>query len=216
MAVRILASGDLHEHINYAQFLLEHFVDSFGILYKNYFISHNVHGLLHITEDVKHFGSIEQFSAFRFENFMYFIKRLIRKSEKPLQQLFNRYNEIKRNRNNNEQVSLFDQLKPLESSAYKDVVPHGCKNPLYKKAVCNNFTLSVNEKANNCCGLEDGSVVIVQQIAWHVQLHNFVIIGNKFIRKSDFYNIPCASSFLDTYTFQNQHYHKLECGYCLK
>lgn len=104
VAVRILASKNLHEHLNYAQVLFEHFVDSFGILYNNYLISHNVHGLLHITEDVRHFGSIENFSAFRFENFMYFIKKLIQKREngfeKQIQKLFNRYNEIKSNDNN--------------------------------------------------------------------------------------------------------------------
>ncbi|RLU16246.1 hypothetical protein DMN91_012006 [Ooceraea biroi] len=200
VAVRILASKDLHEYLKYAQVLLEHFVDSFGILYNNYFISHNVHGLLHITEDVRHFGSIEKFSAFRFENFLYFIKKLIRKSEKPLQQRFNRYNEIKRNSNNKEQhITLFDKLIPLESSAYNDIVPDGCNNPLYKKAVCNNFTLSVNNNANNCCALEDGSVIIVQQIVRHVQLNDFVIIGKKFVRKTYFYNTPCTSNLLDTY-----------------
>lgn len=142
VAVRILASEDLHEHLSYAQALLEHFVDSFSILYNNYLVFHNVHGLLHITEDVRHFGSIENFSAFQFENFMYFVKKWIRKTEKPLQQLFNRYNEIKRNNNNKEQNMTFDNLVLLETSAYNDVVPDGCKNPLYKKAVCNNFILS--------------------------------------------------------------------------
>lgn len=200
VAVRILASKDLHEHLNYAQLLLEHFVDSFSILYRNYLISHNVHGLLHITEDVRYFKNVENFSAFKFENFMYFIKKLIRKSEKPLQQLFNRYNEIKCNNNNKEQnITISDKLVPLESSTYNDVVPDGCKNPLYKKAVCRNFTLSINDYANNCCGLEDGSNVIIQQIVWHIQMNDFVIIGKKFLRKRNVYNTPCTSNLLDTY-----------------
>lgn len=200
VAVRILASKDLHEHLNYAQVLLEHFVDSFAILYKSYLVSHNVHGLLHITEDVKHFGSIDNFSAFRFESFLYILKKLIRKSEKPLQQLFNRYNEIKHNKNKKAQnTTTCDKLVPVESSSYNDVVPDGCKNPLYKKAVCKTFTLSITDSANNCCGLEDGSIVIVQQILWHVQLNDFVITGKKFLQKRNVYNLPCASSLLNTY-----------------
>lgn len=200
VAVRILASKNLHEHLSYAQDLFEHFVDSFDILYKNYLVSHNVHGLLHITEDVRHFGSIDNFSAFRFENFLYFIKKLIRKSEKPLKQLFNRYSEIQYNNNKKEQNTIIcDKLKPLESSCYNDIVPDGCKNPSYKKAVCKNFTLSINDSANNCCGLEDGSIVIVQQIIWHVQLNDFVIIGKNFLQKRNVYDLPCASSLLNTY-----------------
>lgn len=87
----------------------------------------------------------------------------------------------------------------MKTSAYNDVVPDGCKNPLYKKAACNNFTLSINECANNCCGLKDGSIVIIQQIAWHVQLNDFVIVGKKFLQKMNAYDIPCVSSLLDTY-----------------
>jgi len=201
VAVRILASTDLHEHLNYAQTIFQYFVDSFGILYSNYLISHNVHGLLHIIEDAKRFGSIEHFSAFRFENFFYFVKKLIRKSEKPLQQLFNRYNEIVRNINDEKHFTLCDKLIPLESSAYNDInIPHGCRNPLYKKAVCKMFTLSTNEYANNCCILEDNSIVIVDQIAWNVQLNDFVIIGKKFMQKTNFYNTPCESSLLNIYT----------------
>ncbi|XP_077259700.1 uncharacterized protein LOC143896019 [Temnothorax americanus] len=200
VAVKILSCSDLHEHLNYAQFLLEHFVESFSLLYNNYLVSHNVHGLIHITEDVKHLGNIENFSAFRFENFMHFIKTLIRKSETPLQQLFNRYNEIyKRYKNDKHNITNLDKLVPVQSSAYNDVVPDGCKNPLYSKAVCSNFTLSIKEDANNCCGLEDGSIVIVQQIAWHVQLNDYIIIGKRFLRKQNFYTTPCESSLLDTY-----------------
>lgn len=184
--------------INYAQLLLEHFVESFSILY-NYLVSHNVHGLIHITEDVRHFESIENFSAFKFENFMHFIKTLIRKREKPLQQLFNRYNEIKRHKNDEYNITNLDKLVPVKSSAYNDIVPDGCKKPLYSKAVCNNFTLSIKENANNCCGLEDGSIVIVEKKVWHVQLNDFIIVGKKFVRKQNFYITPCESSFLDTH-----------------
>lgn len=130
---------------------------------------------------------------------MYFIKTLIRKSEKLLQQLYNRYNEIKCHKNNKHNKTNLDKLVPVVSSAYNDVILNGCKNPLYSKAVCNNFTLSIKENANNCCGLEDGSIVIVEQIVWHVQLNDFIIVGKKFIHKQNFYTTPCESSLLDTY-----------------
>jgi len=71
-------------------------VTSFEILYGKEYISHNVHNLLHLCSDVRIFGPLDNFNAFRFENFMTSIKRLIRKNEKPLQQLIRRYSEIEK------------------------------------------------------------------------------------------------------------------------
>ncbi|XP_046145939.1 uncharacterized protein LOC123989262 [Osmia bicornis bicornis] len=95
VAITILVRPDLckTESINYAEALLKHFVLLFEILYGKKFISHNVHNLLHVCSDVKVYGPLDKFSAFRFENYMMSIKRLIRKNDKPLQQLIKRYAE---------------------------------------------------------------------------------------------------------------------------
>jgi len=53
-------------------------------------IYYNVHNLLHLCSDVRTFGPVDNFSAFRFENFMTSIKKQIRKNEKSLQQLIKR------------------------------------------------------------------------------------------------------------------------------
>lgn len=57
-------------------------------------ISYNVHNLIHLTNNFKRFGIVDSFSAFSFENYMQRIKKLIRKSEKPVQQISNRINEF--------------------------------------------------------------------------------------------------------------------------
>lgn len=96
VAVTILASPSMcrDRFINYAEALLNHFVISFEKLYGQEYISHNVHNLSHLCSDVRIFGPLDNFSTFRFENFMTSIKRLLRKNEKPLQQLIRRYSEI--------------------------------------------------------------------------------------------------------------------------
>lgn len=92
-AITILIRPDLcqNEYIDYAEALLRNFVQSFEILYGKQYISHNVHNLLHLCADVRIYGSLDNFSAFRFENYMMTIKRQLRKNEKPLQQLIKRY-----------------------------------------------------------------------------------------------------------------------------
>src|SRR5713101_4936965 len=80
-------------YIDYAHSLFVHFVQSFGELYGEEYISHNVHGLIHLCDDVRKFGSLDSFSAFKFENYMQHLKKCLRKPDQPLQQLVRRFLE---------------------------------------------------------------------------------------------------------------------------
>lgn len=63
------------ELINFAEALSDYFVKSFEILYDKQYVSYNVHNLFHICSDVRTYGSLDDISVFRFENYMSFIKR---------------------------------------------------------------------------------------------------------------------------------------------
>lgn len=76
-----------------AKSLLNDFVKEFGSLYGNHFISHNVHGLIHLYDNFEKFGCLDNISCFKFENYMIQLKKIIRKHEKPLQQIVRRYLE---------------------------------------------------------------------------------------------------------------------------
>ncbi|KYN07563.1 hypothetical protein ALC62_01469 [Cyphomyrmex costatus] len=73
------------DYLDYAEELLKHFVKTFTKLYGKAYVSHNIHNLLHLVADVRKFGILENFSCFRFENYMGTIKKLLRKGDKPLQ-----------------------------------------------------------------------------------------------------------------------------------
>lgn len=82
VAIIILVSSTftkIQENIVYAQELIEYFIKTFQITYGKEFMSHNFHNLLHLCEDVKKYGHLDKFSAFKFENFMTSVKRKIRK-----------------------------------------------------------------------------------------------------------------------------------------
>jgi len=87
----------ISSYVDYAEALLKHFVSIFECLYGKCFIFYNVHNLVHLCNDVRKYGPLDSFSAFRFENFLSSIKRQLRKSDKPLQQLWKRYMEIQLN-----------------------------------------------------------------------------------------------------------------------
>ena len=63
--------------------------------YGNTFCVYNVHGVLHITEDVEYFGlPLDEISAFQFENYLQKLKHLVRSRNNPMCQLTKRLREL--------------------------------------------------------------------------------------------------------------------------
>lgn len=94
VAIRILADRHLHLKQNYcARSLLYWFVQNYYVLYGKKFLTYNVHNLLHLCDDVLKFGPLDQFSAFKFEDYMQKLKGKLQSAGKPLQQIANRIYE---------------------------------------------------------------------------------------------------------------------------
>ena len=69
-----------------------------------------MHSLFHICDGVSQYGSLNEYSAFPFENALGIMKRLLRSGCTPLQQLCRRLSE--RDDNNTYAVSRYMQLIP--------------------------------------------------------------------------------------------------------
>ncbi|CAG9761334.1 unnamed protein product [Ceutorhynchus assimilis] len=94
VAIRILCSANLYiTYNNYASQLLKYFIEKFAVIYGAEYVSHNVHGLLHLPSDCIKHGVLDNFSSFRFENYLYILKKIMKTSKHPLQQLCNRLKE---------------------------------------------------------------------------------------------------------------------------
>lgn len=90
----ILLSPDYNKHIDIARKLLDSFVKDFAIIYGRYLLSHNIHGLTHLCDDYDKFCPIDYCSAFTFENYLGYLKIILRKPYKPLEQIVKRYSEV--------------------------------------------------------------------------------------------------------------------------
>ncbi|KAK0062244.1 transposase domain-containing protein [Biomphalaria pfeifferi] len=78
VAIYCLASPEFYvTHADWAHEQLKLFILKAEEVFGKDFIVYNVHGLLHLSEDVKNFGPLDTFSAFLFENFLGQLKRLI-------------------------------------------------------------------------------------------------------------------------------------------
>ncbi|KYM95855.1 hypothetical protein ALC62_13489, partial [Cyphomyrmex costatus] len=173
--VRILSSEELHEYLTYAQDLILFFVKTFIELYGIENVSHNVHSLIHLVDDVKKFGPLDNFSAFKFENFMQILKNYLRKADKPLQQVIRRCIEKEKNLCTS---TVFPQYKVIEY---------------------NGIIFKAGTLADSCCGLSCGAIVSIKNVAYCSKRNIPVIIGYEFLKKEELYNIPCPSLLLDTY-----------------
>ncbi|EZA61808.1 hypothetical protein X777_10291 [Ooceraea biroi] len=77
-----------------AQELLETFIEHAEKIYGLEFYVYNVHILCHLTSDVQMYGPLDNCSCFPYENYLGKLKKLIKSSRKPLEQVCRRLREI--------------------------------------------------------------------------------------------------------------------------
>ncbi|XP_011688765.1 PREDICTED: uncharacterized protein LOC105450548 [Wasmannia auropunctata] len=204
-AVTILSSSKHIElYLDYAKLLLQYYVETFISLYGKENVSHNTHHLLHLCDDVKKFGPLQEFSAFPFENYMQSILKMIRKHDKPLEQIVCRISEQNNYINPNVNITSAQMVqcnKPQLLNPHFNGPLVNCHNyNQFNKIVFKKFVLTIKEP-DNCCCLLDGSIIVIQNFATNNE--NTIVIGNKYKTLKDFYTKPCQSSKFDIYEVCN-------------
>lgn len=177
IAIRILINANLYtKYLEYAHSLLKYFVKQFKVIYGAEYISHNVHGLIHVVDDCRIFGPLDLYSAFPYENYLQYLKRLVRKSHDPLAQLVNHIHEL--------QNMLI--IKPLKKNKIENDIRTIDEDPLpmehlsaqFKKLIVNNMSFSTRFE-HNCCYLKDKSIMLIENFA--IKDNKYYLIGKKFI-----------------------------------
>lgn len=189
-AMRLLSKEDQEDDlISYAHQLIEYFLKTYKQLYSEENMSFNVHNLLHLADDVKIHGNLDNFSAFKFENYLFKLKKLVKKSSQPLQQINNRFVEgfeehILETHSNGVIESSYHLKGPLPS-----IVPNN--TPQYSRAYMKNVLINTRSKANNCFVLKDDTVVLIKNIFQCD--HTTKIYVKKFRTNDNVFDVPCES-----------------------
>ncbi|XP_024868247.1 uncharacterized protein LOC112452339, partial [Temnothorax curvispinosus] len=155
IAIRILADPEQCLVLNdFAHSLIIWFISQYRNIFGLEYLSHNVHNLQHLANDVKTLGCLDTFSCFKFKNHMQKIKKRIKNCGKPLEEYSNRIFEL-------------NQLPPEKCYLKSYPIIH------FKKAVQGNDDIShlefngftiFTKKNENCCLLNDNSLVFVLEI----------------------------------------------------
>lgn len=159
--------------INKAEIMLKIFVQRASEHYGIEFLSYNVHGLLHLANDVKNYGLLDSFSAFPYENNMNYFRRICRKPNQHLQQIANRRYEEKSLQNILVPTANFIQVSGLHKHGpVPEIRFHHYSQ--YRNLLCKQFTLSLNGRDDTII-LKDSSICILQNIIGHDNKYYLVV-----------------------------------------
>lgn len=177
--------------ISYAHSLMEYFVKTFKILYKQDNMSHNIHGLLHIVDDVKEHGTLDSFSAFKFESYLFHLKKMIRKTSQPLQQIHNRLMEhgtpiI------DTQIKETDSISETSQHTKGPLIPSLSCCKQYSRAVIKGFVVNTISKGNKCFLFDNGSIGIVCNVCVDFQ-GTMKLLVQYFQVQANLFTSPCES-----------------------
>lgn len=186
IAIFCLVSQELCiSNADYAHSLLCMFVQGAGNLYGNGFIVYNVHSLTHLAEDVKKFGPLDSFSAFPFENFLGQLKRLVRTSKLPLQQVVRRLSEKAQQR-----IPLARQKRQVANGQPKKShtdgpVPDFCNWKQQFRQIYHGGIFFSTSDANNCVMINNLYYLIRNILT--LDNSDILLIVERFTRISDFF-----------------------------
>lgn len=168
IAIRLLSDPRRYkENVKAARELIKDFVDKFDETFGKNNFTFNTHCLLHLPDYVDLYGPLYSFSAYKYENHMRLIKRLLRRKNGHIQQFFNRVEEMR----------LADELYGDEESR--------------NESNFDEFIFKGNTLNDSCCMLEPGLPFIIT--SWFDQNGVRMIRVYRFKQCEDFYDDPLPS-----------------------
>ncbi|XP_022176245.1 uncharacterized protein LOC111037788 [Myzus persicae] len=190
-----LCPGSSEKLVNFSENLITFFVKNFSELYGPQFVSHNVHGLLHIVDDYRKFKSLEECSCFPFENYMKVLKKMVRKHEKLLEQVIKRYQES----------LLFNQpvlLKSPKEINYRKPHSNGPSAfehltvPNFQIVIKNNIKINIKSTSDSYIGFTDETglkIFKVFNICLDSTTEKYVFLVKHFETIGNFFDKPISS-----------------------
>ena len=165
--------------LNYARDLLRHFVKNSEKIFGRSFVTYNVHNLLHIADDCENFRcALDQLSAFKFESFLYSVKKKVKHSNNALVQV-------------SKSIEMERQLR-LEKT----------------KKSTRSHRLKLSTESRDCYFLTTTShkLCIIKEVLDNKNSFLCDIVDDN--GKVNYFNQPCESSFMEIYYYDKIRCHR--------
>lgn len=169
VAIRLLSDPSKYkDNINAARQLINDFVEQYDDVIGKKHFTYYTHCLLHVPDCVDKYGSLYSFSAYKFENHMRIIKRLLRRKHGHIKQFFNRVEEMR-----------------YANKLRSDIRGKG------KKTKFNSFELEANSLKDGCCMVSPGVPLVITKL--FVKNGIKTVRGYRFQKCTDFFDDPLPS-----------------------
>lgn len=198
--VRILISSYTCQTLNdLALSLFKQFINLYSVFYGEHYISYNVHSLIHLPMFVQSHGPLDNFSCFKYENFLQEIKKFVKCAKYPLQEIFNRILEKQTvfisNPLNEYNFMLLKEMENIIPSRYYKLT-----DTLFEQIILHDLKITINilkEKDKFIC-LKDNTIVAVNHIIKN-NTDDIKLIVYKFLSVSELFTSPISSLTIDTH-----------------
>lgn len=182
-------------YCQYADQLLHAFVNDVGGLYGEDQYVYNIHGLIHLAEDVSRFGVLDMYSAFPFESYLGKLKKLVRKPNFPLQQVVRRLSEEKH------KVETTIPSKGIPKKQHRDgpILQQHQRLSQYKQLILPSVLLSCSFGDN--CILVSDKIGLIRNILSGGE--GYLLLVEWFRDNDNFFTSPLASSDLRIFHVRN-------------
>jgi hypothetical protein len=194
-AITILISEKLNSDFNsIAEDLLRRFVTEAADLYGKEILIYNMHSLVHLSSHARRFGPLDKFGAFPFENFLCSLKRMLRKTTNPLQQVCRRLKERELHGCSSTRAEKRIGFEVVESSKLrsKDGPSGGVNGEHFTKVVGPKFKLGAIDR-DSCMYLSNGVLIKACNFV-RTDTNEIFVVGQRFSNHSDFFSFPSKSS----------------------
>jgi len=162
-------------------------------------ITFNMHSLIHLYRDCMKHGPVEDWSAFEFENFLGWIRTLIRKPAFPLQQVIKRIHEhqvsqLKTAQNNAAVVINKSVPKPIRPDKKSPKLDMNLTDmTYYHKIKLEHFSIVCDNTADNCLLIND-TICLAQNIIKSSE--GYFVVYKHFRTMRSYFTQPCDSQHL--------------------
>lgn len=192
-AITLCSSRAYSNKLSLARELFNEFIEGHINTYGLDTITSNIHNLNHVVDDVEMFGDLSTISAYEFENCLYEMKLLVRKCDKPLQQLSRRIIE--------RSVTL--KLKPFENNMMypkaiqKSICTDNSDIIAFNKIEYKQNTILANDIKNQYVLTREGDIVRFKYAFERNGKH--FICGHPQTSKENFFTKPILSSSINIF-----------------
>ncbi|XP_034245817.1 uncharacterized protein LOC117647933 [Thrips palmi] len=168
--------------------MIQSFISHSSVIYGKEFVVYCVHSLKHLPSQCDLGFTLDDLTAFKYENRLKSIKEALRNGLHTLQQLARRDEE-----KSSGDVNLASKPCHVTVSLKHKILNEVIDGHQFRKLKAGSLMLRVG-KANGCFKTKDGNIIVLQNIV-KKQLKIY-LVGCKFGCQEDFYDYPLPSSQL--------------------